>query len=684
MPLDIDSQDIQQIAQSFAQEFRDAGVFDPTRQGDGAQTPEARESVKVQKEQNKTDKETLTKTQKLVKGFTELGGASNTLKFAFNRAKNNLGAVFSTTALARGIGMGITDFQAQLQQGAIGTGGVLDQMGRAWMLAVDPKVLSDLSNQNRQAVIAMGGIRKWHDALYESQNVLYKYTGSLQGALEVTSHAFQTMRLAGIEPMTEMLVNTSTGALQGFGKTMRDISVVTNKTMTEVNESILGMVQTDEMRWRMAGRITEQGRRSELEELANRQKMLLMLGYSTEQAERAGQALNQLAGKDPKERIKDAYKAAAAMSQVGMGAQGQRFAQLEIKGARRNDQDNEEYAKIAAEYMSKAAQSQYATIGQEMATMNMFAKANMGQYKDFTNVASDSYKANVQDMLVGEKAVETMGEMHDTITDGVRWTEQIKNWVMDNPLSSIGTGIAGLLLQTPILLGILRNTAVSAGGMLGGKVGKVAGALWTFAKRLGFIGMMVSGGIGALDRLWESLDQGRSIIDTALWSIGGFFEGVGNGIIDFLDMFTGGFASWLKKWAGKALGKIFDYMGGVDDSTATMTTTPEMVQSYKVAREVGKQSKTFDTPGMNDAQQKFNQALMDVAAKGTTVTPEAAALSDIAKLLEQANINAESAERLTKEQMEMLATIAADGEITSRELMKLRMDSSFQRTRAGG
>jgi len=670
--------EVQIAANIFANEFKNAGLFGGENSDLGRMQRQMDEATKNKIE---ADEEATDSVEEFSDKVEKASETTNSFSQVLKRTYQNIGSYFSVAALSRGVGQGVQDFSAQLKSGAIDTGGALDQMYRSFKLAVDPEVMSQLQNQNRAAVIAMGGVETWATGLADARDSLFRYTGDIPEALALASGSFETMRLAGVDPLVSTLMDGQ-GNLVGFGKSLRDVAQMTSMNMSEVNEMIKGFVETDEVRFKLAGRRDKQGA---LAELAQRQQLLLSLGYTAAEAQRAGTALDQLAGKGPQDRIKQAANAMAALGAAGMGAQGREIQKIIMLGQRQGGigtaEGSEKYAKIMGEYQERIAKTATGSLAGEFAQMAIYTKLGMEQGKTFVNIASEQQKTNLARM----KDEKTVGEAQVGATDLLLTAKILKGAILDHPGIALIAG--GIGSSVSLLKFIAAQLAIQTAS--GGMKGKVAGGMNRFLTGKGGTGMKgkaslasragATGGavaIAGLMAMTTSFFQGATEHaakegSTVSGIITHGFGEIGNDILGILDSMGLDATKNLNK-VGKGISDfIFNIFHGGDVAKATQT---DMIAVNKLRAQRWAQSTTNTnlSPQVSDAQTKLNEAFMNIARQGgdlfnakDAVNPQ---LNTIEEILKELKIPLEKAAMLSDAQAQYLANIAKDGELTQKEI----------------
>jgi len=590
---------------------------------------------------------------------------------------------------------GANDLRAQLKTGAIDTGNVLDQMGRAWRLGVDPELLSELQSQNRAAVVAMGGVTRWGEQLDASRRTIYTYTGDLDDAIRFTSQSLQTMRIAGITPTTEML-HDSTGKLQGFGQTIRNIHITTGKTFSEIDEMLRGFIETEEVRFRLAGKIDAKGRRQALQEIAKRQELLLGLGMTAEQATRAGQALDQLAGKGPKERMKEAARARAMMGMMGMQQEGADIQKLMILGQRRTAEQDAQLAVLQGKIQQKAAEAQMGPLGQEFAVMSVYQKLGLDQNKSFLVLASDEAKQRQKDVKDKKTVGENNKKLVSTVFEISTWLKRFK----DNPImQAIAGTLMGIGATAKLILGAMALRGLRIGGgsfrnVMGGRgpMGRFGGALGlggqgaasrVATSALGKIALPALMLVGAFQTLSETAKESAKQAGALGEVLGG--TGAGNKLISFFrnigDLATFGFA---EGW-GTDLGKWGANIGEGETGLTGKARVAQEAKAMKWAREAGGRRSDL-APSLREKQAELSAAFMDIATIGgelTRASEDNPQLDNIAVLLKELNISNDKAAMFSKDQIGVLAEIASDGKISEDERRRAQRSLGAKAGRGG-
>jgi len=488
--------ELQEAATVFAREFKRQGVFGGGVSGSSSNETLMEKSINIKKSEYKVDNQllqiakddlkTAIKEKKSRKEINEL--RAQEAFFLKQTNKNWKEQIFtlptfgqkirdvskeffnlrtSLALLGTGAVQAANDFKASLKFGD--TLKTLDRTWRAAKMGIDPGLISELQAQNRASVLAMGGAAKWADTLSESQQKLYKYTGDNTEAARLAADAMQTMRIAGI--------NATTAGMESYAGELVKIHKMTGMVLPEVGVMIRRFTETDEIRSKLLSTQNKQRRQGMMMEITQRHQLLVGMGMMTEQAEAAARTLDAIAGKGPRERMKEAAQAAAALGALGMGAEGAELQKIMQKGLRASPAEQKRAAEILGEAQGKMSAAQMGDLSKEMAYSAVIQKTGLdGVMKQF-GILGDPLNEGVS-------TAKTEGEKSTAIVSSLQNIEKIMGFIKDNPywklalgsLSFIGTTLATMLAMKGMgKLGIGNMAAGMGGGVAG--AAKVAGGL---------------------------------------------------------------------------------------------------------------------------------------------------------------------------------------------------------------
>lgn len=379
----------------------------------------------------------------------------------------------------------------------------------------------------RRTALAMGGLQATTDELGGAQKDLYKLTGDMKEATEVSMQMFDTMSKAGIKASNDKLKKFTNGLAELQART--GISV---KQFADATKDLMEQEETQQA-LRMAASDAE--REQIMMNTAERLKEYTAMGMSITQAKAAAAAMNQLAGKGPKERFKQGIKMQAMMGAMGVGG-GEDVARIMRKPKNKWTKEDERTMANATAGLSNA-------MSERMGGDNLGAAMQTEAIGEKMGITEDSLKA------FNTNAVKPLEKAINDNTDALKKeNSRLDNWVttlgafdylksMVTNWPELAVGIAGLATVIGALgLGLTRYTSILSG--VGGKLSGLAGKLG--------IGGATAGTGGAASA------AGGKVADAA----GGAMSSIGKGIKD------------IGKGAGNAIASIF---GGLSNGLKALS-----------------------------------------------------------------------------------------------------------------
>jgi hypothetical protein len=532
---------------------------------------------------------------------------------------------------AKAVTQGFNDFKSAMKYGTDVTEGVWSNMWNAMNLGIDPARLSEIQASTRQAVNVMGGAEQWSKKVGNVQSSLFGHIGDLDATTQFMADGMMTLVRAGIQPSTDAFMDAS-GTLGPLGKTFKDIQKISGATFEETGRMMKELAEDQTIRWKLMGAASEKQRRTILMETMERHKNLLAMGMTTEQAKRAASALDQMAGKGPKERMKQAAKMQMMMGAMGIGG-GAETAALMRKRVRTGAEDKqlaEAIAKVNAKISGKQTQS----LAGDFFASEMLQKTGMDGLlgpgsafeKNLTSTAAKGTESALN--------TKTMAEEYPTTTAMVGNIQKIiSNFAINPLLTAILAGIT-FIGATVFKISMQMGFGGIGKGIMGrGALGalKGAGKLFAGISVLGGVMMTLSETTAETAKNANNLGDvfGGKITDNVVSA----FRNIGK-------MATFGFADDFGDWIGTSIAKI-----------------------------TGAEYQTFDPQLAAKEQAKL-------AADAKKENPQ---LKDIAALLTELKVTNEQANKFSDKQIATLTKIAEDGEITKDELATANKITKNQR-----
>jgi len=214
----------------------------------------------------------------------------------------------------------VKNFVDQLSSTLKYGGSVIGGLNTAWdafKLGISPSDLLELETKNKKLVAGMGGAAKFAENLNEISDQNFKNYGDLGEAVKGSTQILTAFSLGGVKA-SDAMDGIKNSAAAGLTNTFKEIQAATGQTFAEQAAAMEEYVKNDNIRNRLIGASNSAERRNVIERGLANKRLLVGLGLTAEQAARAGEALHGVAGMDPKERLKEAYKAQAVMEAMGI------------------------------------------------------------------------------------------------------------------------------------------------------------------------------------------------------------------------------------------------------------------------------------------------------------------------------------------------------------------------------
>jgi hypothetical protein len=494
---------------------------------------------KVLEDQNSTNEERLEAEEKLLgyqKERAEILKKANPqlTDAAKNIVKVAAGMVAAGALQAGGQMMG--DVEAQRR---FGTPGSMAQQLKAALpggalMGIDPQLVSELAATNRAAVIAMGGAQSMegvYERLGSRLNELANITGTRTEALKFELTSYQTLIRSGIKP-TEDALNDQVKSLTF----MQEALGMTAEEFTQLQQQL---VTNTDFRRKLNG-LSERERRGMLNRLNDQIAINRANGMMRDHAIAAALALEELAGKGPRDRIKEMAKlqAIGAMAGVQMSEEAR-------QGFIRGQSASKEQQKAMQEFKSSMGdrlteiKSTMGGTGTEFGIFGALEKAGIGmEYFDasLTNLG-DQIKMGEGPQAFQEgfhRMVEQMGPLEEKFNQLTTAMESFRG-VLENVA---GGGVLHSLMNAA---GAGLGAFIGARGMGGlkGLFSRGAGAIAGGASAIKGAGAGALGWLGGLGGGATVAGAGAGTIAGAgaLAAGGGYLAGTG--INNFFRLFGG-------------------------------------------------------------------------------------------------------------------------------------------------
>lgn len=334
----------------------------------------------------------------------------------------------------------------------------------ALRLGVSPSELMEMGNNNRRLVQSVGGTASYQEKLVKVARDNFKYYGDLGESAKSSTQMLNALALGGVD-VNSQLANNAAG-LKRYNKTFESIRNLTGETFGEQAAQLEEYVKNDVVKNRLAAASNSAERSTIIQRGLATRELLKGLGLTAEQAQRAGEALNGIAGLDPKERLIESYRAQAVISAMGI-----ENAELVGKAMRaggvenlKSPEEREKATRALAEMARKhatAMSSEVDGITLTNSTLMGYAQGALNMAKGLTDVALASEKKAQEDK---EKNAKIQDKNDDSLFTGL----------MENTLPLVDifkTGIVSNALLTGIGFTtqmILRTLKQQRSGGIGG------------------------------------------------------------------------------------------------------------------------------------------------------------------------------------------------------------------------
>lgn len=351
-------------------------------------------------------------------------------------------------------------FRSGLKYGADMTSLTLQKNVDALKMGIGTSELIELEAKNKRLVNALGGAEKFEQAIATGSNSMFKFYGSLEESTKGTIHALHSLSLGGIKPTLSMMTDQN-GELSALNKTMFNIRGMTGQTFAEQNAAMEQYIQSDVTKTKLAALSTSKERFNLIQRDQANKEMLASLGLTAEQANRVSETFNAIAGLDPKERLKESYKAQAVAAAMGV-ENAESIGQVMRAGGL--DKVGPEVAANYTKAMGQLSKKQADAYGGAISSSGLMNSALLG----VSSALNDQVKGSKDLLLADEKRAKEakmkaegdyiglMGsKMVDSISSGLKLFDITK------------AGLAGNALLTSIL-GTVGYIATMMRGGIGG------------------------------------------------------------------------------------------------------------------------------------------------------------------------------------------------------------------------
>jgi hypothetical protein len=322
------SSNIRGIAKVMADEFKKAGVCDSGGSGGSGSSNSETPQDQFNDAQNEA-------TERLGIFGTVISSLTNPLKKLRDVVDAAFGDVIRRAAY---------DFEAAMYSSIEANKTWRTQM-YAMRLGDTAANIAKLSSETRQSALAMGGMETWFNRINDAQAEYFGFIGDTGDTTRYLAKQMQMFGEYGIKPSMAAM-HDITKISGGTSKSLKDITVGLAKMgipVTEQQEMLQDILSDENVQAKLRAVNSSKERTAIVRNLMARQEEYRALGMTKEQALAAGKALEAMAGKKPMDRYKQAAKATAALS--GMGIEGAAMVGEIIRKGQRATKEEKEYAR---------------------------------------------------------------------------------------------------------------------------------------------------------------------------------------------------------------------------------------------------------------------------------------------------------------------------------------------------
>lgn len=215
----------------------------------------------------------------------------------------------------------------------------------------------------------------------------------------------------------------------------------------EVAKLTENLMEDDNFRMEMV-RLKGKERKEFVLGIAQRQKEFKTMGFTEERAKALQKTFADLAGMNPKERMKKAAKKRAMLGALGMGAEGARLMDLEMRYQYESDPEKKEkMQKEMAQIQSKASGKFLEKTGAGASIGSAMQWAQMAEKTGFKDMVSVFETQSGEGLKHQEETAENTNEINQSIKDAKKIWDSI-DATLKSSIGSLGAGLGGMALGT--------------------------------------------------------------------------------------------------------------------------------------------------------------------------------------------------------------------------------------------
>lgn len=507
---------LNRIAAQFASAFQRASVASSSGGGSSSRRAESMrdtvdDEIKVRKSNVKVVKTSSREMEKFNKKLRE------SMKNMGDRIEDVAKAVLNF----KGVPELTRDFASGLQQG-VESGTYFNRQFDMMSLGIPVERLNEFDKASRQAQRAMGGYSTWVSQLESQSHDMFNRFGDTIKSTKFMTDSMENFVHTGVNPSLDSL-RTSTTAQGRFSqsilKSMDELTAM-GVNAEEFNEIMNDASKDTLVRNRLRGAADERTRLQILRSYAARQAEFKAMGMNTEQVKEASKALEELGGQKPLDRYRQAAKAFAALT--AMGVQGAEAVSDFIRaGDRATESQRVSAARVMGAAQDLISESRRGSIAKEMFTATLATKSGI---EDLVNAQGPfstklDQQAKISDQMrlnLAKITVNTSPTSMESVMNNITWGRLLLVNVIDN------NGVLKLSLGA---LNVIGNTVSHIWEWLEKEGGKTGGGVAVGAASLGKklvrgVGRLGAAGAAAYGtyQAGQAITTGRSDIHDLLIS----------------------------------------------------------------------------------------------------------------------------------------------------------------------
>lgn len=484
--------DIRTAAKEFAIALKAQGIG-----GMGTGGMRESSSKDTQKDEKAATEENIRAVRESSEGLDKFKkatkSAGESLKEHFGHLASSVTGLVDRFINSKPVTLAADDITSSLAQGVeAGTlwNRQLDIMTKG--LGISVTELNKLDKESRQAQMAMGGYSEWVEELGNESRTLYMRFGDFGESNKFATMALERMVHSGITPTLENLKEAGdiTGRYgQSLYTTMDNLQKL-GVTYQESSEVLKDLTEDEHVRAKLRAADTEEEREQIIRAKMARFEEFKAMGMTTEQAKNAAKALDEVGGRKALDRFKQAAKAQAALSAMGIEGSG-RAAEIIRKGQRATADEQAELAKIMGTAKDRLDEAAMGTFGEEVTMQALYDK---GLAPLNVNLENFSTKLDQNAAVTDEK----LGELTSVTKEGNAYEQTMAQWAgINRDLAKNALQNSALVNMSIGVLDKIFGAITSLGPMILGGLG-LKGALGVLKGGLGKGLGAIRGGLGKL------------------------------------------------------------------------------------------------------------------------------------------------------------------------------------------